>query len=192
MNGSSKTRGTIDRDLTASRRLRSIVRLDTAYPDMGIDGVVLANTAAIVAVYTITSFDGDGANVLPKSVVTQVRRGPFERCATAVARAANGLATIDQLAWLTRVETLEDVIRHLQAHDIWPAIEVKAGRKTTALYVGPIRRIADTSFVMRGYDATGKWEGESEIAYAEVVRIEIESRYLQRFNSYMRRKERRR
>lgn len=188
MNGSGKTRSTVNRDLNASQREQSIVRIETSTPDStGIEGIVLANTKALVAVYEIAGFEGDGATVFSRSAVKSVRRGKFERCATAVMGAAGGLAGLKRFAWLATVESLEDVVRALHARDTWPAVEVAFKRKTV-LYVGKVVEASDDAFRMHCYDAAGAWEDEYELTYAEIVKVEIESRYLTHFNSYMKRK----
>jgi hypothetical protein len=185
MSGSGKTRGT-NRDLITSKRDRSIVRIEPAH-GASVDGIVLLNGKTLVALHVVEDFEDDGAAVIPKAAVESVRRGPYERCATAICRTTLRRGDAKRFQWLTTVRTLSDVVRYLHAHDIWPAVKVVYEDRTLA-YLGKVTKQSATSFSMWCYDAAGSWEREYELEYGEVVKIEIDSRYLRHFNRYMKRK----
>jgi hypothetical protein len=188
MSSSSKTRGTIDRHLNASKRERSIVRIEPFHAGSNrIDGIVLVNRESFVALQVIEDFEDDGAAVIPKGTVESVRRGPFERCATAVYQKTPTRREAKRFKWLTTLRTLPDVVRYLQAHDLWPAVKI-ADEDETIVYVGKVTKLSDASFAMWCYDAAGEWEREYEVEYDEVIKVEIDSRYLRHFNRYMKRK----
>ncbi|MFZ0420835.1 MAG: hypothetical protein WAM04_22225 [Candidatus Sulfotelmatobacter sp.] len=136
----------------------------------------------------MTAFEADGIVVLPKKWILRVRNGQFEEAANAIIRHERTLYTVPSPSMqFARFRTLKELISYLQAQDIWPAIEIIFNKKGI-VYMGPISAISNKSFHMQCYSAAGEWTDESEFDYREVFKVEIQSKYVAHFNSYMRTK----
>lgn len=166
-----------------------LIRLKTKHPDgTEFDCIPVAENKSLVAVQEITAFEADGIVVLPKKWILRIRNGEFERAANAIIRHER---TIDNVpaypVELSRFSSLKQLISDLRAGDVWPAIEI-IHKKKGIVYVGSISDVFDKSFRLQCYSASGEWTEESEFDYAEVFKVEIESKYIAHFNRYMRTK----
>jgi len=173
--------------LEVSKRSKGMVKITTSHPEgSDFDGIVLGSSKDLVIIQQITSFEPDGIVVIPKAWIEDVRNGPFEKCANEI---LTGITAVDRLTPppYANLPHLDQIIDHLHDKDIWPAVEViYKGRPS--VYVGPITSVAVHSFELLCYNAAGKWEKKYELDFEEVFKLEIESKYVTRFNEYMRAK----
>lgn len=182
MSLSTKFRKSLDR--TWSLRLKTIHPKGDRF-----DGIVRKIARNFIVMREEEDFEFDGIVVLPKRVIRGVRDGRFERCCNRLLRENEIRNKLRIPAWLDACETLPDVIVALMEREIWPAVEIVYGRKRhNVLYLGPITRTTDEGFFLYCYDADGTWEKEYEIDYADLFKIEFDSKYCNRFNAYMRKR----
>jgi hypothetical protein len=167
------------------------LRFKTRHPDGDIyDGIVTQIKSGFIVLREEEDFDFDGIIILPKKYVKGYRDGEYDQCCNEILRESGVLRKARSPSWLDAYETLPEVIRKLKRRDIWPGVEIVFnGDSETAFYIGPITRTADDYFYLRCYDAAGKWEKEYKLTYDEIFRFEIDSKYCNKFNAYMRRRD---
>jgi hypothetical protein len=152
------------------------------------EGIVTHSTSTFVIFNHVIDFELDGFVVLPKSYIRSVRDSSFEQCANEILLYNGQIKKQHIPAWLADCKTIKDVIAKLQEQDIWPSVETFVNRKKeTALYLGPITQVEETSFFLNCYDAAGKWEKNYQLYYGAIYRICINGKYETNFNAYMRR-----
>jgi hypothetical protein len=150
-------------------------------------GIVLANTETFVIIQQITDFEANGIVVIAKKWIESVRNGKFEKCANEILRSTVPSESSPRAAPYLGASSWEEIVAALQAADIWPAVEV-IYKGEPSFYIGPVTAVSKDSFKLYCYDAAGQWEKEYELDYDEVFKIEIDSKYVKRFNEYMRTK----
>jgi hypothetical protein len=171
--------------LDASRARKKLIRIRTKHPDSTkFDGIVLQNAKAFAALLKMDDFEPDGIVVIPKKWLKSIRDGKFEACANEVVRFVGSLKRRDPFKWPSHFHSLPDILAYLKQRDIWPAVEIVYSGGS-ALYLGPITEVSTRSMRIYSYDGAGEWEKEYEIDFAEIFKIEIESRYTRHFNAYM-------
>ncbi len=174
--------------LEKSLKKKWIIRLKTKHPDGdNYDGVVLHLSKKIVILQEEISFEFDGIQIFPLSFIKGTRDINFEKCSNKIIKNNGQYEKILKNNLLQNVETIEDCLKILYKRKMWPAIET-VGNKESCLYVGPIEQGNNKYVFQRCYDATGKWEKTYEIPLKDIVRIEINSKYLKHFNTYMKNK----
>lgn len=173
--------------LATSQREQSYLRLLTDHPGGdAYDGIVVHQTADVVVLREMQDFEADGLLAVPRKHLTGHRDGRFERCANAIVKMNKAQTRLRVPRWLPGCGSLQALVAALQARDIWPAVEVLFADGTrTATYLGIIQQIDDAGFVLKGYGASGVWEKRSRIDFADVFRLEFDSRYCNHFNAYM-------
>jgi len=147
-------------------------------------GILLQNERLFITVQQIASFEFDGIVVIPKKWVKSVRNGKYERCLNAILREVvyvKGLSVGEPFKGLN---SIREIVTRLRKENIWPAIEVLY-KQEASLYVGPITDISTRTFRVNCYDATGAWEREYELDYKDIFKIEIDTKYVRHFNSFM-------
>jgi hypothetical protein len=164
------------------------MRFKTKHPDGdNYDGIVTHIKPGFIVLREEESFELDGVIILPKRFIKGVRDGKFDLCCNEILRRNGALKHLRPIRWLNSCETIPQVIAALMRRDIWPGVEVIFNEGAeSALYLGPITRVADDRFFIKCYDAAGRWEKEYELSYGEIFRIEIDSMYSRHFNAYMR------
>lgn len=175
----------MNKHLSESKNRKRLIRIRAKDPDkMNIDGIVLEDTRSFVTLLKVADFEPDGIVVVPKKWIKGIQDGEFEVCANEVIRFSGMLERGELFEWPSNLTSLADVFAYLKERDIWPAIEI-VYNGDSALYVGPITEISKRWLRVYCYDAIGQWEKEYEIEFAEIFRIEIESRYTRHFNAFM-------
>lgn len=166
------------------------LRFKTRHPDGdNYDGVVTQIKRNFIVLREEEAFEFDGIIILPKRFIKAYRDGKYEQCYNEILRENGAIRKCYSPRWLNACETLPEVISAIKRRDVWPGVETTfAGNSKTAFYLGPITRVADGCFYLRGYDAAGKWEQEPELTYDEIFRLEFNSKYCNQFNAYMRRR----
>lgn len=166
------------------------VHFQTTHPDGdAYRGVVTHLRPGFVVLREEVDFEFDGFLVLPRRSIKSVRDGKYERCANDILRQRGALKRLRPARWLDPCATLPELIAALMRRRVWPAVEtLPAPGGESSLYLGPLTGVGGDSFTLWCYDAAGRWEAEYEIGYAEVFRIEFDSRYCRHFNAYMRAK----
>ncbi|MGB7208381.1 MAG: hypothetical protein WBD27_06965 [Pyrinomonadaceae bacterium] len=162
-----------------------MIKIRTKHPD-GTDfgGIVLENKRSFVIIQQITSFEPDGIVIIPKTWIKGIRNGKFEKCANEIIRSILTNEGLVASGWHTELNTLEAIMAHLKANNVWPAVEVLYNGDAS-FYIGPVIDILPNSFKIHSYDASGKWEKKYELEYKEVFKVEINSSYVKNFNEYM-------
>jgi hypothetical protein len=124
--------------------------------------------------------------ILPKRVVKGYRDNRFEECCNQILRQNGAIKKAHAPRWLDECDSLPAVLAEIQRRDIWPGLEIvfDDGRES-AFYLGPIIELGKESLWLNGYDAAGKWEKVYKLVYAEIFRIEFDSKYCNHFNRYM-------
>jgi hypothetical protein len=166
------------------------LRFKTRHPDGDkYDGVVTQIESEFIVLREEEDFDFDGIIILPKRFIKGYRDGKYDQCCNEILRENNALRKCHSPRWLKGCGTLPDVITELKRRDVWPGIETMFDDNSeTAFYIGPITRTANECFYLRCYDAAGKWEKEYELEYDKIFRVEFDSKYCNRFNAHMRRR----
>ena len=176
----------MNKHLSRSKNRKGVIRIRTKAPDgMNIDGIVLQEARSFVSLLVVEDFEPDGIVVVPKKWIKGIRDGKFEACATEMIRFSGTLERTEPFAWPSNLTSLAEVCAYLKERDIWPAVEIIYNGDDSAFYIGPITEISKRSLRLYCYDAAGQWEKEYEIDFAEIFRIEFESRYARNFNAFM-------
>lgn len=162
------------------------IRFATDHPDDDqYSGIVIHKTNTLVFIYMIDDFEVDGMLVLPRKRITKVRDSEFEECENKIIRANCEIKKIKTPRWLKSIKTIKEYVEYLMKKKVWPIIEVVDSDNNDALYIGPVTSVGKSSFTINSYDATGEWEKEYTLSYSDVFKIEINSRYANHFNNYM-------
>jgi len=167
------------------------LRFKTRHPDNdAYDGVVTHITRDFIILREEVDFEFDGIIILPKKSIKGYRDSKYETCCNEILRENGAMKKCHSPRWLDSCETLSQVFAQMKSRDIWPGVETLFNEgKENAFYIGPITRTEDHYFYILCYDAAGKWEKEYQLTYEEVFRIELNSRYCDNFNAYMRRRD---
>ncbi len=180
----------MNKKFKALKAAKDVVLIKTTHPD-GTDfkGIILDDKKLFIVIREIKSFEADGIIVLPKKWITTIRNGKYEKCATEIFNANRQPGALDDagaeaIHWYADLTGLEEIIAYLKTEDIWPGIEVIYNDEAS-LYMGPVTDASENSFKLYCFDAAGKWEKEYELDYDEIFKIEIDSKYVSRFNAYM-------
>ena len=166
---------------------KSCIRLELQKPsEDSYLGIVLAVQRKHIVIQSVSSLEFDGYLILPKQFVQNFRQSEFESCQDAILKANGQIKNLAEDHWLTECSRLSQVILKLSERDVWPGIEAIFNKgRDTAYYQGPIVETHQKHFEIACYDAAGKWEQTYELAYSDIMSIEIESHYCQHFNRYM-------
>ena len=164
------------------------MRFKTQHPDGDkFDGVVTQIEHDFIVLREIADFEFDGAIVFPKKGITGYRDGKYDTCCNHILRQNGAIDQLSAPSWLKNCSTIPDVLSEIARRDIWPGVEALLDNGTdSALYIGPILEVGATSFKLESYDAAGGWENVYELEYDDVFKIELDSRYCNHFNAYMR------
>jgi len=163
---------------------KSIIRLKTIHPDGDtLDGVVVHKSRNYIVIARLYDFEFDGFVLLPKKVIKGYRDGHFEECFSKIIRHNGEIKKIEPPKWLEKCISIKSILQFLQAHNIWPAIELLS---YSSLYLGKITDVRKDAASIYCYDAKGEWEVEYKIPYRKIFKIEFESKYCTHFNNYMR------
>lgn len=167
------------------------ILFETLHPDGdSYDGVVTHNKSDFIALREEKDFELDGIVIIPKKFIKKIRDGKFEKCGNAIIRQNGEIEKISAPDWIEACENVGQLIKALKRKGIWAAVEIVFDDQTaSAYYIGPITRAGARDFDIRCYDAAGQWEKEYTISYDEVFRIEIDSKYSNHFNRYMKSKD---
>ncbi len=173
-----------------SQERRWVLRLKTKHPDGdNYDGVVKDIKRGFIVLREERDFEFDGIIVLPKRVITGYRDGRFETCINEIMRTNRKLKDATSPRWLASCATMGQVIAQLHKRDIWPAVEILTEDDTDSyLLLGPITHVTDKGFSILLYEADGTWEAEHEVQYDEIFKVEVDSRYTNTFNAFMKSK----
>jgi hypothetical protein len=179
----------MNKSLNSFISTHQMIRLQTKHPDgTAFDCIPLMESKSMFIVMEMTSFEPDGFVVVPRKWLLKIRDGEIERTGNSVIQHDRTIADVPKCpSEFAGTKTLAELMSRLQATNIWPAIEIIRKRKGI-VYVGPITKVSANSFRMHRYSASGEWLDETEIAYKDLFKVEIESRYIEHFNSYMRSK----
>lgn len=165
-----------------------VIRVRMKVPDDDCyDGIVLDLQKKYFVLQEEIAFEFDGIVVFAKKFVKGIRDNKFDACCNRVVRDNNQIDRVKLPAWLSKCNTISDILQSLYRKGVWPGIEVIYDEgKETAYFLGPITEVNDAGVHIKGYDAAGKWEKEYFIEYVEISRIEINTKYVKNFNKYMR------
>ena len=177
----------LERKFLKSLNEQCVLHFSTAHPHADhYDGVVMAIKPDFIVIREERDWEFDGIQIFPKRSICDIRDGKFEACANRIVRGNNVLSQVVIPEWLTECQCLADVLQAMQQQEFWPAVETLADNdRDYFFYLGPITKLGKKSFAIHAYDADGQWEQEYEIEHSEVFRIELESRYCDHFNNYM-------
>lgn len=166
------------------------LRFKTRHPDEDhCYGVVTHIKSAFVVLRMELDFEFDGNVIFPKKSIKGCRDGKCERCYNEILRERGAIQKLRPTLWLDSCKTLQDVAQVILKRKIWPAVETLCDEHNkTDIFIGPITRLTDNGFFQRSYDAAGKWQKECAIPYETIFSIEFDSHYLNRFNSFMRKR----
>jgi hypothetical protein len=171
--------------LEKSQKKKWAIKLITNLPNGdSYSGVVLHYTKSIIAIREYDDFRSDGLIFFPRKVITEIRDGEFEECENKILRMSGEIKASRKLKWLSNINNLKDLFSYLHTKEIWPAVETFQN-SDDAFYLGPITKVTSSSIWLYCYDAAGKWEGEYNIKNKDVIRVEINSHYVDCFNNYM-------
>ncbi len=175
--------------IAESHKKQLVIRLRTRYPDGDIyDGMITHIRKPFIVLASLSNFAFDGIVVLPKKVISGYRDGKYERRTNSIMQFNGNIKKNKTPKWLDKCETLADIVAALQKNDIWPCIETihRSGSDTDVdFYIGRITDVGERCFNIHHYDAAGEWEGECEIDYKDLFRIEFNDEYSRQFNKYM-------
>lgn len=162
------------------------MRFRTRHPDGdNYDGIVIAIGRDFVVVREEIDFEFNGMVLLRKGALRGVRDGRFEACTNEILQRTRMSDRLRAPTWVTKCATVEDFVAALMKRSIWPGIEMLFSDGSTAFYLGPVKSVSELGFVMKCYDAAGKWEKDYFLRWSEIFRIEVGSRYCRHFNRYM-------
>ena len=174
--------------LEKSLKKKWVLRLKTKHPDRdNYDGGVLHLSKKIVIFLEQISFEFDGIQIFPLNFIKSIRDTNYEKCSNKIMSNNKQYKKISKNNIFKKTETIEDCLKILYKRKIWAVIET-VENKESCLYVGPIEQGNNKYVFQRCYDATGKWEKTYEISLKNIVRVEINSKYLKHFNMYMKNK----
>ena len=166
---------------------RWCLRFKTVLPDGDTyDGIVTHNKRQFVVLREERDFGFDGVILLPKKIIKGYRDNKYEKCCNAIIRDNGSVNKVKVPRWLNSCDDFTDVLAQLKRRDIWPGIEILFNEGSeTAFYLGPITRMDEDMFYLKGYDAAGDWEKVYELDYDDICRIEFDSKYCNSFNAHM-------
>jgi hypothetical protein len=171
--------------LDAIASSRRAIRIRTKHPDGTVlAGFILRNARSFLVIQEVTSFELDGIIILPKRWLRGICNGKNERGLNSVLQNVMNVASVSIDSAYGKLDTVAEILAHLKAESIWPAIEVVYKREAS-IYIGPITTVSEKAFKVYCYDAAGEWEKEYELEYSEIFKIEIDSKYVRHFNEYM-------
>jgi len=177
------------KELLKSKNMQHTIRMSTSHPDGdAYDGVVLGLSKSIIVFQDVSDFKFEGVSILPRKWLTKIRDSKFEKCYDKILRLHDEIQNLNRKKWVNELTSIKSAIKVIHSKEIWPAIEVFDGKKKTAMFLGPITEIHSKKFSIFAYDATGKWEKEYYINYSEVFCIQLFNQYTDRFNKYMKAK----
>ena len=186
----SQDGGSLAEALRRSRDERRLIRLETADPDgNAYDGIVMMIHSDFVAICPETDFEFDGIQLVARKHLTGYRDGAFEACWQEILIHSGEINRLAFPAWVEGCADWRAFFTAVRSRDVWPGIEVIVeGGAESALYIGPVLTVGETSLTLLTYDAAGAWEKSYEIDYAEIFRVDLETKYCSRFNDFMRAK----
>lgn len=163
------------------------LHLNTSHPDGDkYDGVVVHIGREFVAIMEMRDLEFDGLQIFPKRSLKGCRDGKFERAYNAVLRHNGEIKKLRAPRWLRNKNTIREVLEYCLKKDIWPAVE-SVDNDEDSFYLGSILTVNKNDFEILTYDAEGEWdEFVNIIPFKEVIRIEIDSKYVDHFNAFMR------
>lgn len=163
------------------------MRFKTTHSDgYNYDGIVTHIKPNFIAIREEVDFELDGVIIFPKRSIKGFRDDVYDECCNQILRHNGALKKLRPLRWLDSCETIPQIISVMMRRDIWPGIETRSERKDEwAFYIGPITALGSKQFALWCYDPAGRWEKEYTISYSEIFRIELDSRYCNHFNEYM-------
>lgn len=172
-----------------SKDMKWCMRFKTFHPEGdNFDGVVTNIQKNLIVLREAKDFDFDGVVILPKKILKGYRDGKFERCFNRVLCHNSNIKKVKSLRWLDNCTDLKQILYIIQKKNIWPVVEIiykPNGKVETEFYIGKITRIEKKSFWIYDYSAAGKWQGEWEIGYDEIFKIEFDDDYSRHFNAFM-------
>lgn len=174
----------INRSLDNKKEIRLLTKIAGA---KYYDGVVLHTSEDFICLKQMKDFEFDGIVFVSRSVIITYRDSGMEKCANEVLQLNNQVKKIKRIKWVEQISNYKQLFTLLKTREIWPAVDIFE-KKKNALYVGPITRVEENTFGIYCYDATGKWEAEYKLMYSKIVAIEINTKYLNNFNLYMKNK----
>jgi len=163
---------------------------DYLHPDNdNYDGVITHNKLDFIVLREQKDFEFDGIVMLYKQFVKSIRDGKYERCANEILRYNGVIKKLRVPKWVSDCETMQQVFNMAKRRGIWLGVEIIFNEgNESAFYIGPITDADEKHFSIKCYDAAGKWEKEYQLDYAEVFRIEFDSKYCNNFNAFMKSK----
>jgi len=178
----------IERKYQKSFAQQWCMRFETVHPDGdNYDGVITHIKPEFIILREEESFELDGVILLPKRFIKSIRDGKYDKCCNQIIRANGAMKKLRAPRWLGSCETIPQVISSMMRRKIWPGVEIIFNQGSdSAFYLGPITQVGDEQFFIKSYDAAGKWEKEYQLSYDEIFRIELDSKYCNHFNAFMR------
>jgi len=176
----------MNKKIAKSLTAKYCIRFATNHPDGDeYDGIVIHKTNTLVFISVVDDFEVDGMLVLPRKRIAKVRDSEYEECENRIIRGNSEIRKVKTPKWLNNIKTMKDYIKYLLKRKIWPIVEMIDSDNNNSLYIGPLISAGNTSFTINCYDATGEWEQEYTLPYSEIFKVEIDSKYANHFNSYM-------
>jgi hypothetical protein len=166
------------------------IRFETLHPDTdNYDGVITHNKPDFIVLREQEDFEFDGIVILSKQFIKSIRDGKYEKCCNEILRYNGAIKRLRVPKWMSNCETMQKIFNMAKRRNIWLGVEIvfKEGTES-AFYIGPIASADEKHFSIKCYDATGKWEKEYQLDYAEVFKIEFASKYCNNFNAFMKSK----
>jgi hypothetical protein len=166
------------------------MRFETTHPENdNYDGVIIHIKEDFVILAQQNDFEFDGIIILPKKFIKNIRDGKYDKCCNQIMRFNGEIQKLTTPDWLDSCDTIYQILETMKAQDIWGAVEIIFGQEAeSAFYIGPITEVNNEQFSLKCYDATGKWEKEYHLSFNEIFKIEINSKYCNNFNAFMRAK----
>lgn len=149
------------------------------------NGVVMKIGKTFVVLNRIFNLALDGILILPRKAVTGYRDGKNEVGHNQVLRFHHLIEKLKIPGWLSKCESIPEILKALQKRDIWPIVEVNY-EGNQFFHIGPIVEVNEREFHIRNYKATGKWDQFYILEYSWLLRIGFGDCYSTRFNKFMR------
>lgn len=153
------------------------------------DGIIVHQGRSFVALREVRELGIDGLILLQKGVIRGFRDGVFEQCANEILRQSDAMRRLKVPSWVLRCQTFRDVLQQMHTRSIWPGLETLRADGSGAFYLGPLQDVSKETVSIKAYDAAGRWESVYDLPIREIVRVEFDSAYCNRFNDYMRSQE---